>query len=71
MKTDDEIRRRFKLGPAKPGQGIPGDPQDEKARDLVQRMARFGVHITYEKAREIIIKESEVTNEQHTDNTGS
>ena len=33
-------------------------------------MARFG-YITYEKAQEIIIKESEVTNEQHTANTGS
>ena len=60
MANDDELIRRFKLDPALVRQEAQraSDPLGAKALDLVGRMARFGVHITYDKALLIVRAES-------------
>ena len=60
MASNDELARRFHLDPAlvRQSQERASDPLGAKALDMVGRMARFGVHITYEKARAIIEQEA-------------
>ena len=69
MANDDELIRRFKLDPALVRQEAQraSDPLGAKALDLVGRMARFGVHITYERARAILERESGGESDKPTD----
>jgi hypothetical protein len=57
--TDEELCRRYGLGPeaARLGAHL-ADPVTRQAMDLQRRMARMGVHIGLDAAKQIVQKEA-------------
>ena len=57
---EDEIRRKFHLpaGPYNPAE------QDPEAAEFAQKMARFGLTVSLERARQMLNKWKESDNEQ-------